>query len=189
MEAIGRIILQIPIIGDIYFILIVFWMACVVFGVVIGPIEYIAKKFFKTSFILPSATVSGDKVNLVNFLSNSLPINLWLYLLVAINSLAIRYNFKNLNDVNDKNDTLFIFLLWLVGLIPGIISYKKGRNFFNWWMYGHLLFIVALPHALLLRETEDSLINKGILKKCSYCAEAVKKEAKVCKHCGNQLVC
>jgi rRNA maturation endonuclease Nob1 len=54
-------------------------------------------------------------------------------------------------------------------------------------MYGHLLFIVAFPHALLLRETENSLINRGILKNCPYCAEVVKKEAKVCKHCGNQL--
>ena len=81
----------------------------------------------------------------------------------------------------------FLFVGWLIGLIPGLTAYKKGRNFLNWWMYGHLLFIVAFPHALLLRETDNSLINRGILKNCPYCAEVVKKEAKVCKHCGNQL--
>jgi hypothetical protein len=95
--------------------------------------------------------------------------------------LGAKYSFEN------SEGLAFIFLLWIVGLIPGFIAYKKGRNFLNWWMYGHLLFIVAFPHALLLKETEDSLINRGVLKKCSYCAEIVKKEAKVCKHCGNQL--
>ncbi|WP_375515119.1 zinc ribbon domain-containing protein [uncultured Nostoc sp.] len=32
------------------------------------------------------------------------------------------------------------------------------------------------------------MINKGIYKKCPYCAETVIKEATVCKHCGNVLV-
>ena len=39
----------------------------------------------------------------------------------------------------------------LLGLIPAVIACKKGRSFVGWWLYGALLFIVALPHALLAR--------------------------------------
>ena len=108
--------------------------------------------------------------------------NYWFFLAIIASHVSIL-----LNSIN-KWDLVFVAVFaWLLGLIPSFIAYKKGRNFYKWWMYGHLLLIVALPHALLLRETEDSLIDTGVLKKCPYCAEVVKREAKVCKHCGNHL--
>jgi len=39
----------------------------------------------------------------------------------------------------------------VLGLIPAAIAANKGRNFVGWWIYGTLLFIVALPHALLAK--------------------------------------
>jgi hypothetical protein len=39
--------------------------------------------------------------------------------------------------------------VWL-GLVPAAIARKKGRPFLAWWVYGTLLFIIALPHALLM---------------------------------------
>ncbi|MEH2285112.1 MAG: zinc ribbon domain-containing protein [Nostoc sp.] len=161
-------------------------MACVAFIVVL-PIEYTAQYFFNKNILFTNQktfNISDEDI------ANSYPFNVWLCLLIAINSLVIRYNFKDLDSetLNSFNTSQLLILIgWLLGLTPGFIAYKKGRNFFNWWMYGHLLFIVAFPHSLLLKETEKSLINKGIFKKCPYCAEVVKKEAKVCKHCGNQL--
>ncbi len=52
----------------------------------------------------------------------------------------------------------------LLGLIPATIAHKKGRRFAPWWLYGFLLFIVALPHALLLkpRPTPGSAGNAGV---------------------------
>lgn len=45
---------------------------------------------------------------------------------------------------------IFIFAV-LLGLIPAAIASHKGRSFALWWFYGALLFIVALPMALLMK--------------------------------------
>jgi hypothetical protein len=77
----------------------------------------------------------------------------------------------------------------LIGLFPAAIARLKGRSFVLWWMYGATLFVVALPHALLLRRAaslEKRAFSDG-LKKCPYCAEMVRKEAIVCKHCGRDF--
>jgi hypothetical protein len=44
----------------------------------------------------------------------------------------------------------------LLGLVPAYIAQKKGRSFVGWWIYGALLFIVALPHAIIMDPLPDS---------------------------------
>lgn len=84
---------------------------------------------------------------------------------------------------------LFITVM-IIGIIPGLIAQKKGRPFFLWWMYGMLLFIIALPHSLIiktdLQTVEDQQKAEG-LKKCPYCAEMIKPDAKVCRYCKREL--
>lgn len=51
---------------------------------------------------------------------------------------------------------------WLVtamvlGVIPALIASQKGRSAFRWWVYGALLFVIALPHALLLSSRQSSV--------------------------------
>jgi hypothetical protein len=79
----------------------------------------------------------------------------------------------------------------MLGLIPGVIAMNKGRSFFGWWIYGALLFIIALPHALLMRSDVKAMerreLETGENRKCPFCAEIVKAEAKICKHCGKDL--
>jgi len=41
-------------------------------------------------------------------------------------------------------------VMLLIGWIPALIAWKKGRNFLLWWLYGGALFIIALIHALAL---------------------------------------
>lgn len=60
----------------------------------------------------------------------------------------------------------------ILGFIPAFIAQKKGRNFFNWWIYGTLVFILALPHALLIKD------KKSIDKKRDYGAKTI------CGNCG-----
>ncbi len=70
----------------------------------------------------------------------------------------------------------------LLGLIPALIARSKGRNAFGWWIYGSLLFIIALPHSLLVKE------NLRGTRRCPYCAEAIRAEAVVCRFCHRNLV-
>jgi hypothetical protein len=50
----------------------------------------------------------------------------------------------------------FLILCALIGLIPAYLAKKKGRSFGLWWFYGAMLFIVALPHALIMQPLPDS---------------------------------
>jgi hypothetical protein len=78
----------------------------------------------------------------------------------------------------------------LIGLVPGAIAQSKGHSFVLWWIYGAMLFIIALPHSLLLKQNAAGLERKQLsegMKKCSSCAEMIKSEAVVCRFCGREV--
>ena len=84
---------------------------------------------------------------------------------------------------------IFVFAV-LLGLLPAYIASKKGRSFVGWWIFGFMLLIVALPVALLIKNDLAALEREKLKdgnKKCPFCAEFIKAQATVCKHCGRDL--
>lgn len=89
-----------------------------------------------------------------------------------------------------------IFVFWLFcAIITAIIASSKGRSGFLWLIIGAMFGIFALvlvaampritPPAPILAGQEVATADTHV--KCPDCAELVKKEARVCRHCGCAL--
>ena len=83
-----------------------------------------------------------------------------------------------------------IFLGWIVfSILVGYVASRKGRSgvlyFFLSIIISPLLGILLV---LALGENKEAIENarlaSGSEVKCHFCAELIKREAKVCKHCG-----
>lgn len=73
-----------------------------------------------------------------------------------------------------------------LGLIPASIAHAKGYDFGLFWVYGILVLIVALPHAITLTPDRRRLDQRKAREgygHCPYCAELVRKQAIRCPHC------
>jgi len=80
----------------------------------------------------------------------------------------------------------FVFMA-VLSAIPAWIAQSKGRSFWLWWIYALFLWPITLIHSLVIsadnKELEKRQLETGH-KKCPACAELIKAEARLCKHCG-----
>lgn len=72
-----------------------------------------------------------------------------------------------------------------LGLLAAFIASQKGRSFIGWWIYGALLFPVAIVHALLLGVNVRAI---GHTRKCGFCRTEVALNATHCPKCGHEFV-
>ena len=86
--------------------------------------------------------------------------------------------------------------IWLVcALVTVIIAVSKGRSFFGWLLIGLILGIFGLILAAVLPSLKGTIeyeeppgflssTRRAKMKKCPDCAEQIRADARVCKHCG-----
>ncbi|BFL82429.1 hypothetical protein L5M43_05130 [Shewanella sp. SW36] len=88
---------------------------------------------------------------------------------------------------------MFMFLGWLIlAILVGVYANTKGRSGVGFFLLAVILspligFIIALVISPVKGVIEANAIQSGDMKKCPDCAELVKAEAKICKHCRAEL--
>lgn len=86
-----------------------------------------------------------------------------------------------------------MFLTWLAcAVLVGLWANKWGRSGAAWGL-GAAIFspmLAALFLAVAGQNVEGAEANRlaaGDLRRCPFCAELIKREARVCKHCARDI--
>lgn len=85
----------------------------------------------------------------------------------------------------------YLIVFILCGIAAGIIAANKGRSVAGWAFLGVLFGPIGVLLALVVAKNQAAIDQRAIAagesRKCPMCAEVVKREAVVCKHCGSPL--
>lgn len=85
---------------------------------------------------------------------------------------------------------VIVDIKWILGwisfcVIAGVIAKNKGRSGVGFFILALFLTPAVGILAALVVKSKD--IENVTQKKCPFCAEIIKREAIVCKHCGREV--
>jgi len=86
-----------------------------------------------------------------------------------------------------------LYVTWFIlSILCGVYASGKGKSGFGYFLLSVLLspligFIAALISKEDTAKIEKKEISKGGKRRCPFCAELIKSEAIVCKHCSKEI--
>jgi len=84
-------------------------------------------------------------------------------------------------------------IFWLIfAILVAVYAGKQGRSGIGYFFLAVLLspiiaFVILIIAGENREKAEEKKIDSGDFRKCPFCAELIKPEAVVCKHCGRDL--
>jgi RNA polymerase subunit RPABC4/transcription elongation factor Spt4 len=89
---------------------------------------------------------------------------------------------------------MLIFLIIWIGfsILAGVVASNKGRSGVGFFFLAFLLSpLVGLLGAILCKAnteaTEKKAVQDGTMRRCPFCAEIIRAEAKICRYCRSEL--
>ena len=76
----------------------------------------------------------------------------------------------------------YLILAIIAGIIGSIVARRKGYNQIVWF-----ILCATVPLLIVVILILPTKVAKGLTKKCNNCAEIIKEDAMVCKHCGYSM--
>jgi hypothetical protein len=114
----------------------------------------------------------------------------WVALAIGAETLGNEFFFQTVNNVALTGISWLSLIVVLSNLVANYAQ-NKGRSYWKYFILCFLLspiitFIIAAVSRPSEESKEKSAIKRGG-KKCPACAEVVKADAKICKHCRSDL--
>ena len=74
--------------------------------------------------------------------------------------------------------TIGLMILPVIAVIPALIAKQKERGFWTFYVFGLLLWIVAVVVAVAMEDRR---------RHCPHCVETINSTATVCPHCRRDI--